>query len=235
MKTPQFQLKKKPTRWFRRTILVLALIVNSFANAQENPSQKQEKGSLFENYYNNTIFKIKNEKGAIVAEKKYTQLTQAEKKLVPSFLGESKSMPTKEELDEIFKKGGPAVIIIDAFDPKKQKTKKGENVVYQVNEITEDPIFPNGMEAFYQYMGQNLKLPKEVIEKNIKGRIYLSFIVETDGSISEITTLRDGVGYGSSEEVIRVLKNAPKWIPGKINSEPVRVKYSLPITINPKA
>ena len=63
MKTPQFQLKKKPTRWFRRTILVLALIVNSFANAQENPSQKQEKGSLFENYYNNTIFKIKNEKG----------------------------------------------------------------------------------------------------------------------------------------------------------------------------
>ena len=163
MKTPQFQLKKKPTRWFRRTILVLALIVNSFANAQENPSQKQEKGSLFENYYNNTIFKIKNEKGAIVAEKKYTQLTQAEKKLVPSFLGRSKTMPTKEELDELFKKGGPAVIIIDAFDPKKQKTKKGENVVYQVNEITEDPIFPNGMEAFYQYMGQNLKLPKEVI------------------------------------------------------------------------
>ena len=195
MKTPQFQLKKKPTRWFRRTILVLALIVNSFANAQENPSQKQEKGSLFENYYNNTIFKIKNEKGAIVAEKKYTQLTQAEKKLVPSFLGRSKTMPTKEELDELFKKGGPAVIIIDAFDPKKQKTKKGENVVYQVNEITEDPIFPNGMEAFYQYMGQNLKLPKEVIEKNIKGRIYLSFIVETDGSISEITTLRDRLGY----------------------------------------
>ena len=56
MKTPQFQLKKKHTRWFRRTILVLALIVNYFANAQENPSQKQEKGSLFENYYNNTIF-----------------------------------------------------------------------------------------------------------------------------------------------------------------------------------
>ncbi len=50
------------------------------------------------------------------------------------------------------KKDEPAVIIIDAFDPKKQKTKKGENVVYQVNEITEDPIFPNGMEAFYQYM-----------------------------------------------------------------------------------
>lgn len=235
MKRPQFQLKKKPTRWFTCTMLVLALIATSFANAQANLSQKQEKGSLFENYYNNTIFKIKDEKGTIVAEKKYDQLNQVEKKLVPNFFSNNKTMPTKEELDELLKKGGPAVIIIDAFDPKNQKNKKGENVVYQVNEITEDPIFPNGMKAFYQYMGQNLKLPKEVIEKNIKGRIYLNFIVETDGAISEITTLRDGVGFGMSEEAIRVLKNAPKWIPGKINSEPVRVKYSLPITINPKA
>ena len=85
MKTPQFQLKKKPTRWFRRTILVLALIVNSFANAQENPSQKQEKGSLFENYYNNTVFKIKNEKGAIVAEKKIHSINTSRKKAGAEF------------------------------------------------------------------------------------------------------------------------------------------------------
>jgi hypothetical protein len=235
MKTPQFQLKKKPTRWFTCTMLVLALIVNSFANAQEKPSQKQEKGSLFENYYNNTIFKIKDEKGTIVAEKKYDQLNQVEKKLVPNFFSNNKTMPTKEELDELLKKGGPAVIIIDAFDPKKQKTKKGENVVYQVNEITEDPIFPNGMEAFYKYVAMHFNLPKEAVEQKAKGKIYLSFIIETDGSLTEITPLRDNVGYGTVDEAIRVVKSAPKWIPGKINSEPVRVKYSLPITINPKA
>jgi hypothetical protein len=63
----------------------------------------------------------------------------------------------------------------------------------------------------------------------------VSFIIETDGSLTEITTLRDNVGYGTVDEAIRVVKSAPKWIPGKINSEPVRVKYSLPITINPKA
>ncbi|MFY8110542.1 energy transducer TonB [Flavobacterium sp.] len=235
MKTTQLPLKKNPTRWFNSMMLVLALIINSFANAQEKPSQKQEKGSLFQNYYNNTIFKIKNEKGAIVAEKKHEQLTQAEKKLVPSFLGGSKTMPTKEELDELLKKGGPAVIIIDAFDPKNQKTKKGENVIYQVNEITEDPIFPNGMEAFYKYVAMHFTLPKEAVEQKAKGKIYLSFIIETDGSLTEITTLRDNVGYGTVDEAIRVVKSAPKWIPGKINSEPVRVRYSLPITINPKA
>lgn len=235
MKTPQLPLKKNPTRWFNSMMLVLALIINSFANAQEKPSQKQEKGSLFQNYYNNTIFKIKNEKGAIVAEKKHEQLTQAEKKLIPSFLGGSKTMPTKEELDELLKKGGPAVIIIDAFDPKNQKTKKGENVIYQVNEITEDPIFPNGMEAFYKYVAMHFTLPKEAVEQKAKGKIYLSFIIETDGSLTEITTLRDNVGYGTVDEAIRVVKSAPKWIPGKINSEPVRVRYSLPITINPKA
>ncbi|OAZ04034.1 energy transducer TonB [Flavobacterium succinicans] len=235
MKTSQFPLKKKPTRWFRSTMLVLALIVNSFTNAQENPSQKKETGTLYQNYFNNTVFKIKNEKGDIVAEKKYTQLNQAEKKLVPSFLGGSKTMPTKEELDQILQKGGPAVIIIDAFDPKNKKTKKGENVVYQVNEITEDPIFPNGMEAFYKYVAMHFTLPKEAVEQKAKGKIYLSFIIETDGSLTEITTLRDNVGYGTVDEAIRVVKSAPKWIPGKINSEPVRVKYSLPITINPKA
>ncbi|OOV25465.1 hypothetical protein BXU11_15315 [Flavobacterium sp. LM5] len=235
MKTPQFQLKKKPTRWFTCTMLVLALIATSFANAQANLSQKQEKGSLFENYYNNTIFKIKDEKGTIVAEKKYDQLNQVEKKLVPNFFSNNKTMPTKEELDELLKKGGPAVIIIDAFDPKNQKTKKGENVIYQVNEITEDPIFPNGMEAFYKYVAMHFTLPKEAVEQKAKGKIYLSFIIETDGSLTEITTLRDNVGYGTVDEAIRVVKSAPKWIPGKINSEPVRVRYSLPITINPKA
>jgi Gram-negative bacterial TonB protein C-terminal len=150
---------------------------------------------------------------------------------VPSFLGGSKTIPTKEELDELLKKGGPAVIIIDAFDPKNQKTKKGDNVVYQVNDITEDPIFPNGMEAFYKYVAQHFTLPKEAVEQKAKGKIYLSFIIETDGSLTEITTLRDNVGYGTVDEAIRVVKSAPKWIPGKINSEPVRVKYSLPITI----
>lgn len=60
--------------------------------------------------------------------------------------------------------------------------------------------------------------------------MYVTFIVEKDGSLTDYRILRD-IGYGTAEETIRVLKLSPKWIPGKINDEPVRTMYSLPITI----
>ena len=59
----------------------------------------------------------------------------------------------------------------------------------------------------------------------------MSFIVETDGSLSNIKTIKD-IGYGTGDEAIRVLKNSPKWKPGKIGEKPVRAEYSLPISIN---
>jgi beta-lactamase regulating signal transducer with metallopeptidase domain len=89
------------------------------------------------------------------------------------------------------------------------------------------PEFPGGIEKFYQFVGQNYKIPSQ---PNLEGKIYLTFIVEKDGSLSHIKKLRD-IGYGTGEEAIRVLKLCPKWIPAKINNKPVRVEYSLPITI----
>jgi beta-lactamase regulating signal transducer with metallopeptidase domain len=89
------------------------------------------------------------------------------------------------------------------------------------------PEFPGGMKKFYQFVGKNYKTPA-----NFKGdgKIYLTFIVENDGSLSEIKNIKDA-GFGTGQEAIRVLKLSPKWIPAKINNKPVRVMYSLPITI----
>lgn len=188
-----------------------------------------------EAYYKKTTFKIKNEKGAIVVEKKYAQLTQAEKKLVPSYLVGSKTPPTKEELDALLKKGGPAEIIVDAFDPKNIKTKKEEsNAVYNTSEITVNPEFPNGMEAFYKFVGENFTMPKTPNDIKLSGKTYVSFIIETNGEISNIKVLRD-IGYGTGDEAVRVLKLSPKWTPGKVNDEAVRTAYSLPITIQSKS
>ncbi|PWA11253.1 energy transducer TonB [Flavobacterium laiguense] len=64
----------------------------------------------------------------------------------------------------------------------------------------------------------------------MNGKVYITFVVEKDGSLSEFKILRD-VGYGTGDEAIRVMKLCPKWIPGKIDGKPVRVLYSLPITI----
>ena len=168
-------------------------------------------------------------------KKKHAQLTQAEKKLVPSLLVGGKTLPTKEKLDELLKKGGPDEIIIDAFDPKNIKTKKEDsNAVYNTSEITVNPEFPNGMEAFYKFVGENFTMPKTPNDVKLTGKTYVTFIIETNGEISNIKVLRD-IGYGTGEEAIRVLKLSPKWIPGKINDEAVRTAYSLPITIQTKS
>ena len=214
-------------------MMSLVFSICTKAVAQEKQSQNKESGSLFQNYYKKTTFKIKNEKGVVVAEKKHAQLTQAEKKLVPSFLVGGKTMPTKEELDELLKKGGPDEIIIDAFDPKNIKTKKEDsNAVYNTSEITVNPEFPNGMEAFYKFVGENFTMPKTPID--VKGKTYVTFIIETNGEISNIKVLRD-IGYGTGEEAVRVLKLSPKWTPGKVNDEAVRTAYSLPISIQTKS
>ncbi len=217
-------------------LMALVFSICTKAVAQETTDKVGKDNYLTqEAYYKKTTFKIKNEKGVIVAEKKHEQLTQAEKKLVPSLLVGGKTLPTKEELDELMKKGGPEVIIIDAFDPKNIKTKKEDsNAVYNTSEVTVNPEFPNGMEAFYKFVGENFTVPETPKDVKLVGKVYATFIIEANGEISNIKILRD-IGYGTGEEVIRVLKLSPKWIPGKIKDEAVRTSYSLPITMQSKS
>ena len=89
------------------------------------------------------------------------------------------------------------------------------------------PRYGGGLTSFYKYISANFRAPEE---EGFKGKVMVSFIVETDGSLSDIKVLKD-IGYGTSQEAIRVLKASPKWIPGKQNGKPVRVAYSLPINI----
>lgn len=99
--------------------------------------------------------------------------------------------------------------------------------VYKKENVEAAPRFGGGLNAFYKYINANFRLPEE---EGFTGRLMVSFVVETDGSLSNITVLKD-LGYGTKEEAIRVLKSAPKWLPGKQNGKPVRVEYTLPINI----
>ena len=199
--------------------------------AQETNVKKEttpaKPGNLIKTYYDKTTFKIKDEKGKIASEKKYNELTPVEKRAIPSMLSKQKELPTNEELLGILSKGAPEVIEIDADDSANQFVQKGENEVYNTAGITEKPDFPGGIMEFYKFVGNNFKTPEQ---PNLKGKVYITFIVEKDGSLSDIKNIRD-IGFGTGEEAIRVLKICPKWIPGKMNGVPVRVMYSLPITI----
>ncbi|MDI5899000.1 energy transducer TonB [Flavobacterium yafengii] len=206
--------------------LLCTKVVAQETNVKKETTPKKSE-NLIKTYYDKTTFKIKDEKGKVASEKKYNELTPVEKRAIPSILSKQKELPTNEELLGILSKGAPEVIEIDAYDSENQFVQKGENEVYNTAGITEKPDFPGGIMEFYKFVGNNFKTPEQ---PNLKGKVYITFIIEKDGSLSDIKNIRD-IGFGTGEEAIRVLKLCPKWIPGKMNGVPVRVMYSLPITI----
>lgn len=90
------------------------------------------------------------------------------------------------------------------------------------------PSFPGGQEKLMHYLATNIKYPQIARESNVQGRVYLSFVVEPNGSVSNVKVLR-GIGAGCDEEAMRVVKAMPKWSPGKQRGKAVRVSYNLPV------
>lgn len=102
-----------------------------------------------------------------------------------------------------------------------------DNNIYNTAGIEVKPDFPGGIQKFYKFVGNNYRTPDE---EGLKGKVYVTFVVEKDGSLTDIKVIRD-IGYGTGTEAVRVLKKCPKWNPGEQNGKKVRVQYSLPITI----
>jgi Gram-negative bacterial TonB protein C-terminal len=98
--------------------------------------------------------------------------------------------------------------------------------IYLSSEVTVKPQFNGGTSKLNSFLKKNFKKPKG----GLKGEVQVSFIVEVDGSLSEIGILSD-IGKGTGEEAIRVMTLSPKWIAGKLNGIPVRTQYLLPIKI----
>ena len=90
------------------------------------------------------------------------------------------------------------------------------------------PEFPGGDRALMDFVKDNIQYPAEAKEKGIKGLLYVNFIVEPDGSLSNIKVLK-GVGGGCDEEAIRLVESMPKFKPGMQNGEAVRVSYTIPV------
>jgi TonB family protein len=108
----------------------------------------------------------------------------------------------------------------------KTKVEKNDEILEFVEQM---PEFPGGEEALFAYIQKNLKYPQQAVDANATGRVTINFVVNDDGSITDVKLAR-GIGYGLDEEAIRVVRGLPKWNPGKLNGKKVRVAYSLPIT-----
>ncbi len=99
--------------------------------------------------------------------------------------------------------------------------------------VEEMPAFPGGEEAMLRYLSSNIRYPAPAREGNLTGTVYISFIVDRNGAINNIKTVR-GIGGGCEEEAIRVIQNMPSWRPGKQNGQAVNVQYMLPVSFKLK-
>ncbi len=116
------------------------------------------------------------------------------------------------------------------------ETKSVEKTIVELPEedntafitVEVQPSFMGGNSEMYKFLGKNLKYPAAAQRANIQGKVFLSFIVEKDGSITDIETMK-GIGFGCDEEAMRVVKLMPKWIAGKQNGRNVRVKFTIPV------
>jgi len=90
------------------------------------------------------------------------------------------------------------------------------------------PGFPGGEAARIKYLNNNIKYPQMARESGIQGRVFVTFVVEKNGTVTDVRVLR-GIGGGCDEEAIRVIKNMPNWQPGKQRGKPVRVQFNMPI------
>lgn len=132
-----------------------------------------------------------------------------------------------EEIDDIL----IDPIEIDEYEPpviedlKEEKVE--ENTIWTIVESNPEPV--GGLAEFYKFLGQEVKYPRAAKNNNVQGKVFVQFVVGKDGSLSEIEVIK-GIGYGCDDESLRVMKNAPKWIPGKQRGKPVRVRMIVPIS-----
>ena len=123
--------------------------------------------------------------------------------------------------EEVYKSG--------KFEKGKRIERDGQSVAYSEKEIR--PEFKGGIDKFMNFVFKNLSYPKEAKEKNIRGRVLINFVIEKDGSLTDIKVLKD-IGGGCGEEAMRVIAMSPKWTPRFQDGKPVRVTYSMPIVFN---
>lgn len=154
---------------------------------------------------------------------------------------EPPKLPDRQDVvvvpDEVLIDDTEFIVDIDAYadlsvpdfslvDYTKPEDEVKEDEILVTAEIM--PEFPGGFQALYKYLGSELNYPRLAKDLGIQGSVFIGFVVEKDGSVSNVHILR-GIGGGCDEEAMRVVANMPRWKPGQMGTRPVRVSFSLPV------
>lgn len=196
------------------TLALNAETVNDYVydNSQQQPQKKVvKKGNANAQVkVGSKTVEVKKAEPAKTTEKKTVEKKTAEKKAVEKKAPEKKPVETQP------------VVAKETSDPSR---------VFDV--VEEMPKFPGGDEGMMQFLNSEVKYPKEALEKGTQGRVVVTFIVNTDGSVSDPKVVKS-VNPALDAEAIRVVNAMPKWTPGKQNGHTVRVKFTIPVTFRLK-
>ena len=112
-------------------------------------------------------------------------------------------------------------------DPISVAENEEDTTIYTV--VERMPEFPGGQQALFKFLSSHVKYPKDAQKEGIEGRVICQFVVNTDGKIVNIEVIRSSGNISLDAEAVRVIESMPRWIPGIIKDEPVRVKYTVPV------
>lgn len=135
------------------------------------------------------------------------------------------------ELEEEFTIDADADVFteVQEYEPIQINREDEEEEEEEIFMVVEDqPQFPGGEEARQRFLEENLRYPQMAREAGIQGTVFVTFVVEPDGSVTNVEILR-GIGGGCDEEAIRVVRQMPSWEPGRQRGQAVRVQFNMPI------
>ena len=216
-KTERASLEEKKNIYFLiGLVLVLALVWYAFELKSWDREEEVVSMAKTNNVEEDVVLQTEREE-PIQQEQPQPQVTQIQ--IVDDDVEIDDDFEINAEADE------NAEIKDQVVGTKEVEEEKEEEVFVFVEE---QPSYPGGDEARQKYLRDNTKYPAIAMEGNIQGTVYVTFVVEKDGSVSNVKVLR-GIGGGCDEEAMRVIKNMPKWAPGKQRGRAVRAQFNMPI------
>lgn len=143
---------------------------------------------------------------------------------------QTKTNDSKPKITEVHRETDQIINGIDDNVAVPNDDRDNDNI-YSAAGVEVQPEFPGGISKFYLFIDKKIKISEQAKADALKGKVFVTFVVEKDGNLTDIKIIRD-IGYGTKEAVLDVMKSCPKWIPAEQNGKKVRCHYALPITID---
>ena len=122
-----------------------------------------------------------------------------------------------------------ALFCFSTASAQKTVIAQKDQKVYEYDKLEKQPEFPGGTNALFSYLQKNVKYPADAQKQKIEGNVVVSFVIEADGSVGEAKVIKEAFP-SLDAEALRIVTAMPKWKPGTINGQPVRVKFAFPVS-----